>query len=371
MFGPSVPKVYAQSALEHRPSEGGYDYATRVRVPRGVYDLAAEDEEGDDSGAPSNSSSGGGGTHPQSNRILTYRVTRDIKRNLPRADPSPSFRSCAVVGNAGTLLKRTFGSEIDKHSVFIRINNAPLGRRYDDHVGRRTHLTIINQHHAKEIANGREPLREGNATLLVYESTHSHVRLHVFPALMRRLPLRQRAPEPGSAADSEFADEFGEDVLRHPTLMLHPNFIVRGYTTYQGLRALVEEDETGMRRERARERAVASATPGNATEALERAAAAMAEVAERKYHRKPMTGFFAVLLAMQWCDVTYVYGTSPWKFERDWWKKGRPPYHYFDMVQGSTGVHSFDLATAVYKLMAAKVRKGGSGGNGKPLVLRG
>lgn len=36
------------------------------------------------------------------------------------------FRSCAVVGNSGDLLKTEFGLEIDKHDAVIRDNEAPV-----------------------------------------------------------------------------------------------------------------------------------------------------------------------------------------------------------------------------------------------------
>ena len=364
VFGEMVPKVYTKSALEYKPSSGseGLDYVTQVRVPRGVEDLAAEDEAGEDgesNGGPTTQARSGGG----GGRTLTYRVSSAIRRNLPSSEPSPQLRSCAVVGNSGTLLRKTLGSEIDSHDLVLRINNAPLSRKYEAHVGRKTHLSIINQHHAKDIANGREPLREGNATLVVYESTHSHVRLHVFPALMRKLPLHEPSEE---AMTNDPTLEYLGSIAKYPAVMLHPNFIVRGYATYQGLRALVEEEETEMRKERARERAVKDAA--NATDAAARAAAAMAEVADRKYRRKPMTGFFAVLLTLQWCDITYVYGMSPWKYEHDWWKRGKAPYHYFDAVMGSTSVHSFDMALAAFKLISNKARRDGKG---KPLIIRG
>lgn len=36
------------------------------------------------------------------------------------------FRTCAVVGNSGDLLKTEFGKEIDGHDAVIRDNEAPV-----------------------------------------------------------------------------------------------------------------------------------------------------------------------------------------------------------------------------------------------------
>ena len=67
------------------------------------------------------------------------------------------------------------------------------------------------------------------------------------------------------------------------------------------------------------------------------------------YNRKPMSGFFAVLFALQMCDHVNLYG-----FDAYTSRKRSYRYHYFDNVQGFTDVHSFDLAIEVYKLVAKR-----------------
>ena len=62
----------------------------------------------------------------------------------PQADPSTQ-RTCAVVGSADILRAalRPRGTEIDRHSLVIRLNNAPTVG-WEAAVGRRTSLRVVN-----------------------------------------------------------------------------------------------------------------------------------------------------------------------------------------------------------------------------------
>ncbi|KAL7596538.1 hypothetical protein Lser_V15G28798 [Lactuca serriola] len=53
------------------------------------------------------------------------------------------YRTCAVVGNSGILLKRNLGGEIDSHEFVIRLNNARIGG-YERFVGSKTSLSFMN-----------------------------------------------------------------------------------------------------------------------------------------------------------------------------------------------------------------------------------
>ncbi|KAJ8773022.1 hypothetical protein K2173_028199 [Erythroxylum novogranatense] len=53
------------------------------------------------------------------------------------------FRSCAVVGNSGDLLKTEFGKEIDNHDIVIRDNEAPVNKKYAKHVGLRRDFRLV------------------------------------------------------------------------------------------------------------------------------------------------------------------------------------------------------------------------------------
>lgn len=51
--------------------------------------------------------------------------------------------SCAVVGSSGMILNSSFGQEIDKHDVVIRMNKAPV-HGYEKHVGGFTTIRVNN-----------------------------------------------------------------------------------------------------------------------------------------------------------------------------------------------------------------------------------
>ncbi|CAM6093061.1 unnamed protein product [Calypogeia fissa] len=55
------------------------------------------------------------------------------------------YRTCAVVGNSGILLKQKLGSFIDSHDAVIRLNNAKL-RWYQEYVGKKTTISFVNSH---------------------------------------------------------------------------------------------------------------------------------------------------------------------------------------------------------------------------------
>ncbi len=54
-------------------------------------------------------------------------------------------KSCAVVGNGSVVLEHKDGAAIDAHDVIIRCNQTPL-LKYEDSVGTRTDIRIMNSH---------------------------------------------------------------------------------------------------------------------------------------------------------------------------------------------------------------------------------
>ena len=65
------------------------------------------------------------------------------------------------------------------------MNNAPLARQFQPHVGSKTTISLMNQHHGKLIA-GRVPLKHKNAIVTLHESAHPHVRNEIYPNIRSR-----------------------------------------------------------------------------------------------------------------------------------------------------------------------------------------
>ena len=85
--------------------------------------------------------------------------------DLPPKDLFGAFESCAVVGNAGSVLLSDYGAAIDRHSAVIRFNNAPT-EGFEKHVGRKTNFRLLNKHWARKwLAKAPEGCRQ-NALLV-------------------------------------------------------------------------------------------------------------------------------------------------------------------------------------------------------------
>lgn len=55
------------------------------------------------------------------------------------------YKTCAVVGNSGILLKTIHGQLIDSHEAVIRLNNART-KRFEPNVGSKTDISFVNSH---------------------------------------------------------------------------------------------------------------------------------------------------------------------------------------------------------------------------------
>ncbi|KAL4201477.1 hypothetical protein AMTRI_Chr02g258820 [Amborella trichopoda] len=83
---------------------------------------------------------------------------------LPSRPPfySRQFRTCAVVGNSGDLLKTEFGQEIDAHDAVIRENEAPVNEKYAKYVGLKRDFRLVVRGVAANmvsVVNGSEMLQ--------------------------------------------------------------------------------------------------------------------------------------------------------------------------------------------------------------------
>ena len=69
----------------------------------------------------------------------------DIHFSGDRLDFSATqkYRSCAVVGNSGILMRNERGSLIDEHEIVVRLNNARIVG-YQKYVGKKTNISFVN-----------------------------------------------------------------------------------------------------------------------------------------------------------------------------------------------------------------------------------
>ncbi|XP_059348660.1 CMP-N-acetylneuraminate-poly-alpha-2,8-sialyltransferase isoform X4 [Ammospiza nelsoni] len=78
-------------------------------------------------------------------RRRTLNISQDLHSLLPEVSPMKNrrFKTCAVVGNSGVLLKSGCGKEIDSHDFVIRCNLAPVVE-YAADVGTKSDFITMN-----------------------------------------------------------------------------------------------------------------------------------------------------------------------------------------------------------------------------------
>ena len=82
-------------------------------------------------------------TQLDADSLRKIKCSNDVLRFLPQETKLPQFGTCAVVSSAPSLLKFSFGEEIDAHDAVFRINLAPT-KSYEKHVGSRTTVRVLN-----------------------------------------------------------------------------------------------------------------------------------------------------------------------------------------------------------------------------------
>ncbi|ONK68851.1 uncharacterized protein A4U43_C05F16680 [Asparagus officinalis] len=91
------------------------------------------------------------------------------------------FKTCAVVGNSGDLLKTEFGQEIDEHDAVFRDNEAPVNKKYAKYVGLKRDFRLVVRGAARNMA---AILNGSNDEVLIIKSvTHKD-----FNAMIKELP---------------------------------------------------------------------------------------------------------------------------------------------------------------------------------------
>ncbi|KAM7251750.1 hypothetical protein ACFE04_023633 [Oxalis oulophora] len=103
------------------------------------------------------------------NRTLCEEHLNVILPDKPPFHPR-QFKTCAVVGNSGDLLKTEFGEEIDSHDAVIRDNEAPVNKKYAKHVGLKRDFRLVVRGAARNMIK----ILEGSSdeVLIIKSVTH-------------------------------------------------------------------------------------------------------------------------------------------------------------------------------------------------------
>lgn len=83
-------------------------------------------------------------------------------RSYLKQAPMTGFSSCALVGSSGSLLQKSNGKTIDRHTMVMRSNLAPT-KGFEKHVGSKTHFRVMNSETCRRILGsfGRQQTRSG------------------------------------------------------------------------------------------------------------------------------------------------------------------------------------------------------------------
>ena len=243
----------------------------------------------------------------------------DLVGVLPLNDEDYEFKTCAVVGNSGVLLKSKQGKEIDEHEKVFRINYAPTAG-YEEDVGSRTDFDFVNLQHVKPFIAGRTRLGGSipessrsalrNTTLVLFEIFNPFARYHYYAPLLKRLEtarvsgVANEHVAPGSSA-----------------IVVSPEIIAHAFKLWEAVKKAVE------------------------------LGAVFAGFHSKRFKPKPMSGVFAATFALHSCEKVSLYGFSPYS-KTSAISSDSNKYHYFDSITGTTTHHSFDLAYEFYRQLS-------------------
>ena len=225
----------------------------------------------------------------ESGETLQFKFPKEVFDRLPLNEPQFTYRRCAVVGNSGVVLLKEYGKEIDEHDAVFRLNMAPI-RGFEDYVGSKTTFNMVNSHNIREMLAGQRRWRstDPDSKLVVFETGQDFTRYHLLKELLKKFQ-------------------------KSNPVLLSPIFGNMCHAMWINIKSLVEK------------------------------------VKETNFNRKPMSGFFATMMAVQMCEHVNLYGFDAYVSKKHSYK-----YHYFDDVEGFTNRHSFDLAITVFKLIEKK-----------------
>ena len=189
----------------------------------------------------------GGKDHRQRSKLnLEEDFVRLLQRNNFLEARSVCHKTCAIVGNSGTMLHKDQGDDIDSHEAVLRINYPPI-HRYEKHVGSKTTYDFSNRENARRMLRSRMRWRNPRTRVIFFEGSSPVNRRSIFGPLLKKHP------------EQEFD-------------FLHPQFVNNAQAFWMQLKDEMEKAK-GV-----------------------------------QYHSKPMSGIFAVLFMLQICEQVDMYG---------------------------------------------------------------
>ncbi|XP_030833014.1 sia-alpha-2,3-Gal-beta-1,4-GlcNAc-R:alpha 2,8-sialyltransferase [Strongylocentrotus purpuratus] len=217
-------------------------------------------------------------------------ISPELFKQLPKINPlshGKRYRSCAVVGNSGTMLHSGCGKEIDKHDYVFRCNIPPLVP-FERDAGTKSNFTTMNP----SILNKR------------YQSLKVDEQIDQF---------------------NDFMSQFNGVILS----VCH-GFAIPISTIMRAM--------GNLKREQLK---IVCANPMHVQSVAE-------FWLERNIRARLSTGFYMVTTAIQLCDEVELYGFWPFS-ERFGENKTSVPYHYFDesSCKTSNRVHTMDKEFAI------------------------
>ena len=159
--------------------------------------------------------------------------------------------SCALVGNSGTLLKSSFGEEIDGHEAVMRVNFAPV-KNFKRDVGVKTTYDFSNRENARRLVEKGWENSRPDSVALFFEGSSPTNRKRIFEPLVKKY---------GKSLKVQF---------------LHPGFVNRAHDLWNALKEIIEKEK------------------------------------KKQFHDKPMSGWYAVNFMMQRCKSLDLYGFEPY-----------------------------------------------------------
>jgi len=295
-----------------------------------------------------------------------------VKR-LPKEDVSWKFGKCAVVSNSGEVLRSKMGAEIDAHDAVFRINYPPT-EKFEEYVGSKTTIELVNHHHARELAMSesyvtRRFLDPSRCTPSPLGKPVPSYCTHAVECLKGECYIEPRSQGPQSAApirqdkdrstlvmvesmDSSgwrysFLDAFFTRFPPPLATAISPDFLMAADEMWRTISTNVSDSAVSCRQVMRRAEALQS-QPVGYHHLKHVGVRSFASRIGAEEGCKPSTGWFAILLALQVCDEVDAYGFSSWK-KRTAHQAGASRYHYFDNVEGVDNVHSFDLTHRVLR----------------------